>query len=170
MSRAFVKEDDDRPEKPTAPRLPPPLPPGVKNLLTVEGERRLRTELTRLTEVERPRVAASGDEPAVKHELRVLDARIAHLQQCLHAAEVVRPPEQPWEQVKFGATVTVRERSGEQARYRIVGFHEADFEADWISWRSPLARALLDAQVGQRVRFKIPAGEEELEVLAVSYD
>ena len=169
MSRAFVKEDNDLPEKPVAPRVPPPLPPGVKNLLTPEGERRLRSELARLADVERPRIACSGDEPRMKHELHVLDARIYYLQQCLHGAEIVRPPERPWEHVKFGATITVRERGGEEARYRIVGFHEADMEPDWISWRSPLARALLGAKLGQRVRFKIPSGEEELEVLSITY-
>lgn len=169
MSRAFVKEDNDLPERPAAPRLPPPLPAGVRNLLTAEGERRLRSELARLVEVERPRWVAAGDTPDDKRALREADARIAHIQQCLHGAEIVRAPEKPWLQVKLGATVTVRERNDEQAQYRIVGFHEADLEPHWISFRSPLARALMEAKVGERVRFKIPAGEEELEVLAIDY-
>jgi transcription elongation factor GreB len=170
MSRAFVKEDNDVPEKPAAPRLPPPLPPGAKNLLTPEGERRLRAELAKFA-AERSQLASrANDDDATRQKQASLVARFDYVQQCLHAAEVVRPPAKPWDRVKFGATVTVRERSDEQVRYRIVGFHEADMEPDWISFRSPLARALLDAEVGQRVRFKVPSGEEELEVLAVTYE
>ena len=80
------------------------------------------------------------------------------------------PPAPPWDQVRFGTTVTVRKPSGDETRYRIVGVDEMDVDRDWVSWLSPIARALLNARLGQRVRFKFPSGEEELEITAIAYE
>jgi transcription elongation factor GreB len=66
--------------------------------------------------------------------------------------------------------VTVREYNGAESRYRIVGVDETDLDRGWISWVSPLAKALLNARIGQRVRFKLPSGEEELEIVGVAYE
>ena len=70
----------------------------------------------------------------------------------------------------FGATVTVRENNGTESVYRIVGVDEADFDRGWISWLSPIARALVNAKVGQRVSFKTPRGFSDLEIVKVSYE
>ena len=53
--------------------------------------------------------------------------------------------------------------------YRIVGADEIDLDQDWVSWVSPIARALLNARLGQRVPFKFPSGETELEVIRIEY-
>jgi transcription elongation factor GreB len=71
--------------------------------------------------------------------------------------------------VSFGATVTVRRKDGEIS-YRIVGVDEADPDRGWVSWPSPIARALLQARLGERVSFKFPSGEETLEILEISYE
>jgi transcription elongation factor GreB len=169
MSKAFTRESDDVPELPV-PRHAVVLPPGAKNLLTPGGAVRLRAELERLTREERPRLAASiGDDSDAKRRLQALDQRLGHLQETLHTADVIEPPTVRDDVVRFGATVLVRERSGEQTTYRIVGVDETDLDQNWVSWLSPIAKALLNARVGQRVRFKFPAGEEELEILSVSY-
>jgi transcription elongation factor GreB len=72
--------------------------------------------------------------------------------------------------VRFGATVTVRETGGAESVYRIVGVDETDFERGWVSWLSPIARALLNAKVGQQVAFATPRGLAALEVTAVTYE
>ena len=64
-------------------------------------------------------------------------------------------------------TVTLREASGEEMRYHIVGVDEADFERGAVSWLSPIARALMNARVGQHVTFQSPAGKRKLEVIAI---
>ena len=99
----------------------------------------------------------------------MVDQRIAHLGQSLNSAVIVPRPIEPQIRVHFGATVTVRERNGAETRYRIVGVDETDLENGSVSWLSPLAKALLKAQVGERVRFKFPSGEEELEIVKISY-
>lgn len=170
MSRAFVRESD----VPQLPELPPqisPLPPGAKNYLTPAGEARLKAELGKLHDVERPRlVAAPADDIDAKRELQVLDQRIRYLRESLRTAEVVTPTEGPADIVRFGATVTVREPEGTETAYRIVGVDEIDLDRNWVSWLSPIARALINARLGQRVRFRFPAGEEELEIVRIAYE
>jgi transcription elongation factor GreB len=71
--------------------------------------------------------------------------------------------------VRFGATVAVRGEDGTERRYRLVGVDEADPLHGAVSWRSPLAAALLGARTGDTVTFRSPRGDEELEVVALSY-
>ena len=66
--------------------------------------------------------------------------------------------------------MTVRNRQGEETHYRIVGVDETDIDRDWISWLSPIAKALLNARIGQKVRIKLPAGDDELVILAIRYE
>ena len=170
MSKAFTKESDDAPDEPIVIRRPASLSPGTKNYLTPDGAARLRQELDRLVDHERPRLSLGPTNAESKRQLQILDQRMAHLQQILASAVVISPPTTPDEKVHFGATVTVRERDGQESRYRIVGIDEADFDRGWVSWLSPIGKALLNARLGQRVRFQIPAGEEEWLIVGIAYE
>jgi transcription elongation factor GreB len=169
MSKAFTRESDDLPDAPVVARQRSPLPPGAKNYLTPDGERRLRQELEQLVQVERPRLVASIDSPEAKHQLQVLGQRIDYLQRSFECAVVVPPANVPGAGVRFGANVTVRDSSGSESRYRIVGVDETDIDKGWVSWLSPIAKALLNARLGERVRFELPSGQEELEILSISF-
>ncbi|MEO5801932.1 MAG: GreA/GreB family elongation factor [Verrucomicrobiota bacterium] len=169
MSKAFTKEDDAVEETISRPQSSP-LPPGVKNYLTRDGAQRMQDEWNRLIQIERPRVAALPDASEAKRETQLVDQRIAYLGQSLQSAEIVPHPSAPEDVVRFGATVKVRNRAGEQSQYRIVGIDETDLDENWVSWRSPIARALLNARLGQRVKFRFPAGEDELEIVGLSYE
>jgi transcription elongation factor GreB len=170
MSKAFTRESDDAPDLPLPSRPAALLPPGAKNYLTPGGALRLRAELEQLVTHERPRVASLTDDSDAKRQLQLINQRITQLQYALQTAAITGPPSVSDEVVHFGATVTVCDQRGEESRYRIVGVDEIDLDRDWVSWLSPLARSLLNARVGDRVRLKLPAGEEELEVLSVSYE
>jgi transcription elongation factor GreB len=170
MSKAFTREENEGPERPELPPTASALPPGAKNYMTRAGADRLRAELAALIETERPALVAQSDDPDSKQRISILDQRIFQLEQSLQTAEVSTPPQSPATAVTFGATVTVREQSGETATYRIVGADEADVNRGWVSWMSPIARALINARIGQRVRFKFPSGEEDLEVLKIVYE
>lgn len=162
MSKAFTRETDDLPETPL--KTQPAVLAGGKDYLTPGGAQRLREELQRLTDL----THAPGAEDS--QESQLARQRIVQLQQILATVEVVPPPAPPWEQVLFGATVTVRDAAGEETRYRIVGREEAEPDRDWVSWTSPVARALLKARLGQQVRFRIPAGEQVWEILDIQYE
>ena len=170
MSRAFVRESDF-PQQPELPPLVSPLPPGAKNYLTPGGAERLRQDLARLLETGRPRLAAApADDVDAKRELQILDQKIRYLQESLRTAEITPTAPGPTDVVRFGTSVTTRESNGLETRYRIVGVDETDLDRNWVSWLSPIARALMNAKVGDRVVFKAPRGVKELEILAVEYE
>lgn len=154
MSKAFTREDDQQEPEPPRP-LPSVLPPGAKNYLTADGAKRLKAELDAL-------MAAAAADAA---------PRIQDIRRILESAEVVGPPSGDLDVVRFGATVSVRSLpDGDIARYRIVGVDETDVARGWISWVSPVAKALLSASVGDRVRTALPSGEKQLEILDVAYE
>ena len=170
MSKAFTREDDSAPELPDLPPLTSTLAPGAKNYITADGAQKLRDELQKLVEVTRPELAAASDDPDTKRQLARLDQRIMQLEESLQSAEIVPAPNGPAEVVRFGATVTVRESNGTETSYRIVGVDEMDMDRNWVSWMSPIARALLNGKRGERIRFKFPSGEETLEIIDIRYE
>jgi transcription elongation factor GreB len=167
MSKAFTKESDDERDEPGA-RLMPTLPPGGKNYLTADGAKEFQAKLQQLLE-EKRNLAADGREDA-KQKFQLIERRVRQVEESLRGAEIAEAPPPPWEQVRFGATVRVRDDAGEETRYRIVGVYEADVDRDWVSWVSPIARALLNRRVGEKVKIKVPGGERALEVLEISYE
>ncbi|MCB5184602.1 transcription elongation factor GreB [Methylobacillus gramineus] len=155
-----------------------------KNYITPEGYARLKEEFEQLYKVERPKVvtdvswAASngdrsenGDYIYGKKRLRQIDSRLRFLMKRMDIAVIVDPnTQQDLEKIFFGAWVELYalERESEH-HYRIVGQDELDPTKGYISWISPLARALLGKQPGDVVRVQAPAGEESYEVVDVSY-
>jgi transcription elongation factor GreB len=152
------------------------------NYITPEGARRLSEELNRLRTVERPRTvqevadaAAQGDRSENaeyiygKKRLREIDRRLNYLAKRLDKAVLVDPRDQKGDKVFFGATVEVEDESGARSTYTIVGEDETDSAAGRISWRSPVGRALLGKRAGDAVLVRRPAGEVEIEIVAVRY-
>ncbi|MBX3677510.1 MAG: transcription elongation factor GreB [Rhodocyclaceae bacterium] len=180
MSKAFVKEES--PEEEDVPSAPA-LPPGTKNYVTRRGYAQLKAELEQLVKAERPALvqvvswaakngdrSENGDYIYGKKRLREIDRRIRFLMKRLENAVIVDPASQEnTEQVFFGATVTVCDEAGCELTYQIVGIDEADAGKGMISWISPLAKALLKAREGDTVRFQIPDGLRELDVVGICY-
>jgi transcription elongation factor GreB len=154
-----------------------------KNYITPAGHRRLTEELTRLWKVERPAMVSTvawaasngdrsenGDYIYGKKRLREIDRRIRYLSKSLDSAVVVDNAGKAQERVFFGATVTYQRESGEERQVTIVGIDELDSGSTRVSWRSPLASALLKAKVGDTVTLRTPQGPEQLEIIAVRYE
>jgi transcription elongation factor GreB len=161
----------------------PEAPEPVKNYITPGGFRRLQEELAHLWKVERPPVVTTvawaagngdrsenGDYIYGKKKLREIDRRIRYLSKTLDSAVVVDNAGKTHQRVFFGATVTISNEQGEEREVTIVGQHELDNGDARVSWRSPLARALLKAKVGDTVTVRAPRGDEEIEIVAVRYD
>ena len=155
----------------------------VKNYITPGGYRRLQEELARLWKVDRPAMvttvawAASngdrsenGDYIYGKRKLREIDRRIRYLSKTLERAAVVDNAGKTHQRVHFGATVTILNETGDEREVTIVGVDELDSGDRRVSWRSPLAKALLTAKVGDTVTLRAPRGLKKLEIIAVRYD
>lgn len=181
MNKAFTKENDDIEDEFPAPEQPAS---GRKNYITPAGYARLKGELKALVEQERPEVvrtvswAASngdrsenGDYIYGKRRLRQIDSRIRYLMKRLENTEVVDPrDQQSVERVFFGATVDYADSQGASHTISIVGIDEVDPSHGRVSWISPIARAILKAQIGDIVNLATPAGNEELEITDIRYD
>ena len=168
VSKAFTKEDDAA-EEPLPP-YEPPLPPGAPNYMTREGAERLRRARQELEGTTVPTLKkAIASEPARAHELREAQRRLRVLEVHLERAQIVDLATQPRDHVAFGAYVAVHDDE-KRREYRIVGIDEADAARGWISWTSPIARALANARVGDTVTVQLPRGPQELEVVAVRYE
>src|SRR5437899_11309012 len=158
----------------------------AKHYITPGGHRRLQEELARLWKVERPAMVTTvawaagngdrsenGDYIYGKKRLREIDRRIRFLVKRLDKAEVVDPvaprDDVDADRIFFGATVDVRDGHGKKRTVSIVGVDEIDTDRGYISWMSPMARALTKAREGDTVTLKTPGGVEELEILEVRY-
>ena len=133
MSRAFIREDVDPPERSGRKRAPSGLPPGAVNYITPRGAARLQFELRKLR--------AAGDNAE----------RIAELEQILGSVKIVNPPDAQSQNVSFGATLTVSDAEGKTQTYTVVGVDELDFTPNAVSWISPFGKALLASELGDRI-------------------
>jgi len=147
MSRAFVKEDVDPPERSGRTRSASGLPPGAVNYITAAGAQHWRDELKR----------RQTDRTANRD-------RIAELEELIRSFTVVDLPDDQGS-IAFGAKVTVRDVNGAMQAYRIVGVDELEFYPDAVSWISPIGKALLAAEVGDRLTL----ADAKVEVVKVEY-
>jgi len=160
--------------------------PAPKNYITPAGLQRLKDEHRFLLNRERPAVtqvvawaAANGDRSEnadytyAKRRLRQIDSRIRFLGKRIDAAAVVDPATPrsgaAASRVFFGATVTYKDAAAREHVVRIVGLDEVDLARRYVSWRSPLARALMKAAPGDEVVLHAPGKTERLEVVGVEY-
>lgn len=147
--------------------------------LTPEGFEALKRELAEL-KAEMPKIseeigtaADHGDlkENAEYHAARerqgLVVARMRVVEDQIARAEVIDPKSLDGTRVKFGATVVLEDEDGNEKRYRIVGSEEADVGKGSISITSPVARALINREVGDEVRVKTPAGDRTYEIIDV---
>ena len=172
MSRAFVKEDNAG----EPPIIPPraALPPGTPKYVTPQGLAQLRAELTNL-EAERTRTEANReDEGNRTRQLTILNSRLSALTNRLASAKVVDPRNQPPDEVRFGATVSLRTRKGgkpgQERHFTLVGVDEASVADGKVAFIAPIARTVLGARLGETLTLRLGRTEEEVEVIAIAYE
>jgi transcription elongation factor GreA len=151
--------------------------------MTSEGYASLDEELKRLKSVERPNVIAAISEArshgdlsenaeyhAAKERQGWIEGRIAEIEDKISRAQVIDVSKLSGKQVKFGATVTVVDEDTEdEARYQIVGEHEADVKKGRVSVTSPIARSLIGKETGDVVEVNTPGGVKAYEITAVEW-
>jgi transcription elongation factor GreB len=151
-----------------------------KNYITPQGLRALTQEFNYLKFTERPEVtkvvswaagngdrSENGDYIYGKKRLREIDSRLRFLAKRIESAEVIDPSSLKGLKIRFGATVTYSDP--EEKTVFIVGEDEIDPARGKISWKSPLAKALMNKEPGDVVEFHTPKGLVEVEILDVTY-
>jgi transcription elongation factor GreA len=144
----------------------------------MQGYQTLKAELDRLKGPERVKIAAeieiarehgdlseNAEYHAAKEKQAQIEAQIGRLEDLLSNAEIVDTSTLGGDRVKFGARVTLEEiDSGKIVEYRIVGVGEADISKGTISYTSPIARGLMNHEVGDEVRVRVPGGVRTYEI------
>lgn len=152
--------------------------------MTVAGHKALDEELKRLKSVERPAVIQAISEArehgdlsenaeyhAAKERQGWIEGRVQELEDKLARAQVIDIAKMSGDTVKFGATVTVLdEDTEEESTYQIVGDDESDVKSGKISISSPIARALINKEVGDVVEVNAPGGLKSYEIMKVSWN
>ena len=151
--------------------------------MTMEGYRKLETELHRLKAEERPRIiqqiaeardhgdlSENAEYHAAKDAQGLNEAKVAELEDKIARAEIIDPAKLSGTSVKFGATVALEdEDSGEKVKYKIVGEDEASLREGKISINSPIARALIGKAKGESAEVTTPRGARSYSILKVEF-
>ncbi|UCG21788.1 MAG: transcription elongation factor GreA [Deltaproteobacteria bacterium] len=151
--------------------------------ITREGYDRLRAELKRLEQKERPKVIQAISEArehgyitenaeyeAAKEKQAMLEGKINDLHYKLSQCEIVEVAQGSAERVTFGTTVELEDLdTGEEVQYRLVGPYEADLAQGTISVTSPIGKALIGKEPGDDVKVQTPGGIKNLEILDIRY-
>jgi transcription elongation factor GreA len=151
--------------------------------ITIAGHAALEAEFNRRQQVERPRIIQAISEArshgdlsenaeyhAAKDRQGWIEGRIAEIEDRIARAQIIDVSRLSGDQVKFGATVSlVDEDTEEQARYQIVGEHEADVRSGKISIASPIARAMIGKEKGDVVEVNTPGGVRAYEILNIEW-
>jgi transcription elongation factor GreA len=156
----------------------------AKTPMTTRGAELLRAELQRLRAVERPNVItaiaearAHGDlsenaeYDAARERQGFIEGRISEVEAKLGNAQIIDPKLLDSDgRCVFGATVDLEEKGKKATTYQIVGDDEADIKQGRISINSPIARALIGKEAGDRVDVQTPGGVKHYEILDVRYE
>ena len=152
--------------------------------MTKKGAEALKSELTKLKQVQRPRVVAAIAEArehgdlkenaeyhAAKEQQSFIEGRINDIDGKLSNAEIIDVTKlNAGGKIVFGATVGLcNEETGEEVTYQIVGMDEADIKMNKISVSSPIARALIGKEVEDIATVDAPGGVKEYEILSIKY-
>jgi transcription elongation factor GreA len=151
--------------------------------MTKGGLLRLKQELKRLKNVERPKIvkeiaearshgdlSENAEYHAAKEKQSHVEGRIQQVEHWIATAEVIDVSKLTGDRVVFGATVTIEDSDGgDEVTYQIVGELEADLKQGRISVTSPIARALIGKSEGDSAVVRSPGGEKEYEIKSVEF-
>ena len=151
--------------------------------MTPLGQKKLREELKRLREVERPKnvldietarahgdISENAEYAAAKERQSFLEGRIREVDGMIALAEVIDPGKLSGTRVLFGATVRLADtETGDETVYNIVGDHESDIKEGRIAISAPLARALIGRELGDTVTMRTGKGTREYQIQEIKF-
>jgi len=151
--------------------------------MTPLGQRKLRDELKRLREIERPKnvldietarahgdISENAEYAAAKERQSFIEGRIREVDGTIALSEVIDPGKLSGSRVVFGATVRLTDtESGDETVYNIVGDHEGDIKEGRIAISAPLARALIGREAGDTVTLRTAKGSREYQIQEIRF-
>ena len=150
--------------------------------ITVNGEKKLREELDRLTNIERPRIIdaistarehgdlkENAEYHAAKEQQGMIEGRIKMIVDSISRSVIIDPTELSGTKVVFACTVTIADEDDKEFTYQIVGVEEADVASRKISLSSPIGRALIGRSIGDEVEVKTPRGDTYYEIMKIEF-
>ena len=149
---------------------------------TEEGLKKLRQELNRLKDIERPKasqaiaeardkgdLSENAEYDAAKEAQGMLEMQIAKLENTLANARIINESELDISKVLVLSTVEVKNKSnGAKMKYTLVAQSEANLRTGKISVDSPIGKGLLGKEVGDTTAISVPSGTIELEIVSIS--
>lgn len=162
MSRAFVNEElaAEQADTPVERRVSE-----QPNYVTVQGLAQLQQRVSELNAV-RTALQAQGEQ-ADKQRLADSERDLRYFTARLQSAQVV-PRASATDKVQIGSRVTYLDEQNQQHEVQLVGEDQADAGHGLINWGSPLGRALLGAAPGDVVLWRRPAGDQSIEIVAIT--
>lgn len=153
-----------------------------KVYVTKEGLEKLMEELNQLTSVERHKASQAIGEAREKGDLSenaeydaakeaqgLLELRISKLQEAIGQSRVIDPSQIDTSKVSVLSKVKVRNiKMKKEFEYTLVSEKEADLKQMKISVQSPIGKALLGKERGEKVDVITPGGVIPFEVLDIS--
>lgn len=148
---------------------------------TEEGLKKLRSDLNKLKDIERPKasqaiaeardkgdLSENAEYDAAKEAQGMLEMQIAKLENTLANARLINESELDTSKVLVLSTVEVKNKaSGVKMKYTLVAQSEADLKSGKISVDSPIGKGLLGKKVGEIATISVPSGKIELEILSI---
>jgi transcription elongation factor GreB len=169
MSRGFVKEDDQE----EAPFIPPraALPAGATNYVTPKGFLQL-TEEREAIEKKLSKLDIENEKEK-RHVRATLTGSLNLLNERIASARILKPEEQPQEEVRFGAIVQFEflkgSQQGKRQSFQLVGVDEANIKENKIAFVAPLAIALTGEKEGNIIKVQMGGNIQELEIKNIKY-
>lgn len=153
----------------------PMTPRGYDSLRSeLQKLKAMRPELARAIEIARGHgdLSENGDYDAAKNKSGMVEGKIRDIEARLALAEIIDPRKiTNLNKVVFGVSAKIEEvDSGEARTITIVGSEESDVDRGWISFESPLGKALIGRELGDVAKVALPAGAKEYEIMEIFVD
>ena len=151
---------------------------------TEEGLKKLRDELNKLKDIERPKasqaiaeardkgdLSENAEYDAAKEAQGMLEMQIAKLENTLASARIINESELDNSRVLVLSNVEVKNKANSLVmKYKLVAQSEADLKSGKISVESPIGKGLLGKKVGEIANIIVPSGSIELEIVSITRD
>ncbi len=144
------------------------LPAGITNYVTLKGMEALADEKGRM--IAEREASDTTNENERRIALNYINAKLQLLNTIILSAKVVDLNNQPKDEVRFEAFVTLKIGSSKNLqKYQIVGVDEADITKGKISFVSPIAKMLTNKKVGEKVVLKLAKVDRVFEIVDIVY-